>query len=504
VKLLGPGFASRRARRDRRSYQVTNDLHVRIEGERDLAKQIYEQVRGAILAGRLAPGERLPPTRELARRLDVSRNTVSLAYEWLTAQGLLRGRAGAGSFVDATGRSNVRQRPSPPPSTMQSRRLWSQIPRDFGKIAPGAFDFRPGVPDTSLFPFRSWRRLVSKQLTPRRSKDWYEDSTGHPALREAIAKYVGVARGVPASADDVMVTCGTQHGLDLLGRVLIEPGTRVAIEDPTYPPMRQLFESLGADVVGVEVDDEGLSVASLPDDARLVYVTPSHQYPLCVQMSHARRLALLRWAQERNAVLIEDDCDSDFRFAGRPADPLKAMDRAGCVVYVGEFRKTMLPSLRLGFLLAPASVQEALKTALFVGGCHCPCPTQAAMAEFIRDGLFARHIRKMRREYAGRRDKVMQTLERRFGQWLDPIHGATGLHVTAFLRTSLEIETTIAACAEGNGISLHRLSPYYLRHRARPGLTLGYGGVSTERIEEGLQRLRNSIEHATAARRARS
>jgi GntR family transcriptional regulator / MocR family aminotransferase len=299
---------------------------------------------------------------------------------------------------------------------------------------------------------------------------------------------------VQATADDVIVTCGAQHGLDLIGRVLIEPGTRVAIEDPGYAPARLLFESLSANVVGVGVDEEGLIVDSLPDDARVVYVTPAHQYPLGVSMSEARRLALLRWARERNAVVIEDDYDSELRFGGRPADTLQAMDRSGCVVHLGTFSKTMLPCLRLGFVIAPESLREPLKTALFVGSRHCHWPTQAAMAEFIKEGLFARHARKMRREYARRHQRIVQVLREDFAAWLEPIAGLAGMHVSAFLRLPVDVEARIAAHAEAAGVGLQRLSPFYSQQPARAGLTLGYGAIGSELIDEGLLALRRSIE----------
>jgi GntR family transcriptional regulator/MocR family aminotransferase len=288
------------------------DLHVRLEGRKDLARQLYRELRGAIVEGRIRPGERLPSTRELASRLQLSRNTVALAYEWLASEGFVSGR-----------------------------------------------------------------RLVSAQLRPKALNGRYGDCAGHPALRDAIANHVGAARGVQADAEDVIITYGAQHAFDLLARVLIEPGTRAAMEDPGYPPIRSLLESFGAAVVGVKVDEEGLRVDALPSDARLVYVTPSHQYPLGMPMSQARRLALLAWARERNAVVIEDDYDSEFRFGGRPLDALHASDRGGRVAYVGTFSKTLLPKLRLGFLIAPKSLQEALKTAYSLSAWHCQWPALA-------------------------------------------------------------------------------------------------------------------------------
>ena len=337
------------------------DVHVTLSGRGDLTAQIYRQLLEAILDGRLRSGERLPPTRELARRLAVSRNTVAVAYDRLVADGFLVGRAGAGTYVSA---EPVRGRAAPK-GVVRPRAVWESIAGGpSGTARPGgpnmqAYDFRVGVPDAELFPLETWRRLVSREL--RRGVGGYGDPSGHEGLREAIARHIGVSRSVRAGADDVLVTNGAQQALDLVGRVLIEPGACVAVEEPGYPPARLLFRSLGARVVGVPVDGEGLDVAAIPGAARLVYVTPSHQFPLGTPMSLARRAALLAWAERRNAVVIEDDYDSEFRFGDRPLEPLQSLDRAGRVIYVGSFSKTLLPMLRLGFLVAPASLGPALR-----------------------------------------------------------------------------------------------------------------------------------------------
>jgi GntR family transcriptional regulator/MocR family aminotransferase len=477
------------------------DLHVRVEGRKDLARQLYRQLRGAIAEGRLRPGERLPSTRELASRLELSRNTVALAYEWLTSEGLVSGRAGAGSFVDTAARPESVPTATAAAPELRTAAAWARVTRDFGRVAAGAFDFRPGIADPRLFPFDSWRRLVATQLRPKTLNGRYGECAGHPALRDAIAAHVGAARGVQASADDVIITNGAQHAFDLLARVLIEPGARVAVEDPGYPPIRSLLESFGAVVVGVRVDAQGLRVDALPSDAQLVYVTPSHQYPLGMPMSPERRLALLTWARQRNAVVIEDDYDSEFRFGGRPLDALHASDRGGRVAYVGTFSKTLLPKIRLGFLIAPKSIQEVLKTAQALTSWHCQWPAQGAMAEFIREGLFARHIRRMRREYAARHDKVVSIMERSFAPWLEPVPCVAGMHVSAFLRSTVAAEATLAAAAEQAGIGLHRLSPYYVTGRARPGLAIGYGGLPSERIDEGLRRLHTLTARAAGQHR---
>jgi GntR family transcriptional regulator / MocR family aminotransferase len=326
----------------------------------------------------------------------------------------------------------------------------------------------------------------------------YGDPAGHPRLRVAVARYVGIARGVRADPENVIVTHGAQQAFDLIGRVLIEPGACVALEDPGYPPPRLLFDSQGARVVGVRVDAEGLDVSALPDDARLVYVTPSHQFPLGMPMSHARRMALLAWAERRSAVVIEDDYDSEFRFSGRPLETLQALDRSGRVVYVGSFSKVMLPALRLGFLIAPASLQRALRAASYVAGWHCQWPAQAALANFLDEGLLARHVRKMRREYAARHERILSTLASEFPAWLEPVPSATGMHLCAKLRSPrVRLEQEVAERARAAGVAFDRLSKYCMSEPAQAGLVLGYGAIATARLDEGLRRLRLCFSRAT-------
>lgn len=469
------------------------DLHLTLEGDRDLSKQLYRQLRAAIADGRLRRGDRLPPSRELAKRLELARNTVGLAYEWLTVEGLLAGRAGAGTFVAA----ELPVRARPPKSSrepVQLRAVWHALAASASvrreDPAP-PFDFDAGTPDARLFPYDDWRRLMARALRAAAFPAGYGDPAGHPRLRAAIARHVGASRGVSAGPEDVLVTHGAQQALDLLGRVLIEPGSRVAVEEPGYPPARRLFESLGARVEAVRVDSEGLDVAALPEDARLVYVTPSHQFPLGMPLSLARRRALLAWAERRNAVVIEDDYDSEFRFGGRPLDTLQSMDRGGRVVYVGSFSKVMLPALRLGFLVAPPSLYPVLTAALQVSGWHAHWPAQAALARFIEDGLLARHLRKMRREYALRHDRLATSLTRDFSAWLEPIPSEAGLHLTATLKSrGLTFERDLVRRALGRGVRVGRLSGHYAGEPARAGLVFGYGAIPAAHIDEGLKRLR--------------
>jgi len=474
------------------------DLHIHLEGRDDLARQIYRHIRSAIVSGRLGRGDRLPPTRELARRLDVSRNTVSLAYEWLVSEGLLSGRKGAGSFVESEPVSHPRPRSGG--AAIRVRDVWASLDAPELRAWTPRYDFGVGTPDASLFPFDTWRRLLARQIRASKLSAAYGDPSGHPKLRAAIARSIAVSRGVSAEADDVIVTHGAQQAFDLIARVLLEPGMRVVVEEPGYPPPRLLFESYGARVTPVRVDAQGLDVAKLPDDARLVYVTPSHQFPLGMPMSHARRTALLAWAERRNAVIIEDAYDSEFRFGGRPLETLQAIDRGGRVIYTGSFSKSLLPSLRLGFLIAPPSMQRALRAASFVAGWYTQWPAQAALTSLIESGLLARHVRKVRREYASRHERILAALTSKFDDWLEPVASVTGMHLAARLRSrSTRMEGEIAELAREADIGFDRLSVYCAARPAQAGLVLGYGAIASADIDEGLRRLRRCFMRAAAS-----
>ncbi len=469
------------------------DVHIRLSRRGELSEQIYRQVFAAILDGRLRPGERLPPSRELARRLEVSRNTVGVAYERLLAEGVTVGRVGAGTFVT--------DGPVPTPSAAARRAPAGAVhPREFWRTAPvlatrrkgdAAYDFSPGTPDDTLFPLTAWRRLIANEFrTSAAQYATYGHPAGHAGLRAAIARHVGVSRAVRAEADDVVVTQGAQQAFDLIGRVLIAPGTCVAMEDPGYSRVRLLYQSLGARVVGVPVDDEGLVVDAIPRSARLVYVTPSHQFPLGTTMSLRRRTALLAWAERRGAVILEDDYDTEFRFGGRPLDPLQSLDRAGRVIYVGSFSKVLLPTLRVGFLVAPISLQPALHAAKQLTDWHGELATQAVLARFIDEGLLARHIRTVTREYAGRYDRIVAGLERLLAPWLRVVPSAAGMHLAATVNPDAAVDIAhVVARAGARGVAVRSLADFAMSVPSRAGLVLGYGGIAGERIDQGLTRL---------------
>jgi GntR family transcriptional regulator/MocR family aminotransferase len=476
-------------------------FHVSLVGRDDLSGEIYRQTRQAILDGRLRPGERLSATRELAAALTVARSTVAIAYETLVAEGFATSRRGAGTFVShqheakrpasKTGRSTSR--------AIRVREVWEKISLPPILFRTARYDLRAGLPDASLFPHRSWRRVVAHAQRAREmAAGRYEHPAGNQDLRAAIARHIGISRSVSGSPDDIIVTNGTQQALDIIARVLLEPGDVVAVEKPGYLPPKELFKALGARVVGVPVDSEGLVVEALPAEARVVYVTPPHQFPLGMAMSLSRRRALLAWAERCNAVIVEDDYDSEFRFGGRPLEPLQTLDTTGRVVYVGTFSKTLLPTLRLAFMMVPPSLREATHKAKFVTDWHTATIAQNALARFIDEGAFARHIRKLNRIYSERHEMLTAEVKSNFGDYLHLIPSSTGLHIAAYARTaSLGDIDAVASRAFDLGVAIQS---FPLEGKPRAGIMLGYGAIETARIAEGLRRLRSCFDEHVSRR----
>ncbi len=468
-------------------------FHVSLVGRTHLSVEIYRQLRDAILRGLLRPGDRLPATRELAETLSVSRMTVTIAYERLAAEEFVKTRVGDGTFVSEEAAPRRGQgREAGVDSPLRPRALWHSIRLAPSFIERARFDFRTGLPDITLFPRAIWRRILARTL-----RDEGADTAmyGHPAgdepLRAAIATHIGISRGLVVSPDDITITSGTQQAMDILCRVLLSPGDRVAVEDPGYTLPRRLFQTLGARVIGVPVDRDGLSVKALPRQARVVYVTPSHQFPLGVSMSLPRRQALLAWADRHDAAIIEDDYDSEFRFGGRPLEPLRTIDTAGRVIYVGSFSKTLLPALRLGFIVAPPSLRTAVHKAKFLTDWHSPTLPQRALAQFIDEGAFARHLRRVHAVYKERHEIVTKIIARDFAGQLDLVPSTTGLHVaTLARRASVARIGAIAERAAAEGVAMQTLSTFAVGDTAQAGLMLGYGAIATDQIEEGLRRLR--------------
>ena len=478
------------------------ELAIRLPGtgSRELLREVHRQLRAAILDGRLQPGARLPATRTLAQRLGVSRNTMLAAYDLLLSEGYLLARPGAGTYVAdtlAVPHSRRSRTHKNGPARRDARLVPLVVPgADLAPTLqplPARDDFRVGLPDIGAFPFDIWRRLSDRALRRiARGPADYADPQGQYSLREAIASHVSFTRAVGCTADDIVVTAGAQQAFGLLARILVVPGrTVVAVEQLFYPSLREAMTAAGAKVVAVPTDGEGLCVDQLPPEARVICVTPSHQFPTGVAMSPQRRAALLAFAQARNAVVIEDDYDSEFRFAGRPLDALQTLDRAESVCYVGTFSKSFFPALRLGFVVAPPWARAALVRARELADWHSPLLGQEALAAFISEGHLARHIRKMRKLYGARRTALLEALARHGAGRLDAIPSDAGLHLSAWLRTGMRADSVVERAASA-GITLPPLSRFAWDPQAPGvpnGLAFGYGLIGEAQIDDAVRRL---------------
>jgi GntR family transcriptional regulator/MocR family aminotransferase len=452
-------------------------------------------LREAILDGRLASGDRVPATRDLADQLGVARGTVTSAYDRLVAEGFLDSRTGAGTFVTevalATGAEDRERRARA--GAVQPLDLWLMPDREPERpVAGRVHDLYAGVPDSRLFPLEVWRRLVSTQLRRTRLDDLTYVGRGHRRLREEIARHLGLARSVVASGQDVIVTVGAQQAIDLVARVLVDPGTVVAVEDPGYTAAQRLFQTHRAVVRGVPVDREGLVVDALPEDARLVYVTPSHQFPTGVAMSLARRAALLRWAVIHDAVIVEDDYDSEFRFYDRPLEPLQSLDRDGRVIYIGTFSKSLLPALRVGYLVAPLSLQPSLREAKRVSMWEGDVVTHGALADFIAEGHHAAHVRRASRVYRERRARLLEELAA-LSDILEVVPSVAGLHVCAHFRDQSVDDRAVMVAAGRLGVRLEALTPRYLEQPPCRGLVMGIGTIDAAAVPDAMSRVARAI-----------
>jgi GntR family transcriptional regulator/MocR family aminotransferase len=467
------------------------DLHVSLDGPGDRTARIYLTVREAVLDGRLASGDRVPASRDLASQLGVARGTVTVAYDRLVAEGFLESRPGSGTYVTSVALApdeNRRARPG----AVRPLAMWEHEDEPVRPRAPRLHDLGIGLPDPDLFPLEVWRRLVADQLRRSRLAEATYGGRGSWRLRAEIARFLGLSRSVVATGDDVVVTVGAQQAVDLVCRVLVAPGTVVAVEDPGYTAMHRLFESHRADLRGVPVDGEGLVVEALPDHAALVYVTPSHQFPTGVPMSMARRAALLRWAVEHDAVVVEDDYDSEYRWSDQPVEPLQSLDRDGRVVYVGTFSKSLLPALRIGFLVAPRSLQPALREAKRVTTWEGDLTTQGALAEFLAEGHHAAHVRRVAKVYRVRRDRLLEGLAR-LDDLLETVPSVAGLHVSARFLDATTDDAAVVARAAARGVRVEALSAYHREQPVRPGLALGFAGVEPDAFPDALVRLEAAI-----------
>ncbi|MFL6044628.1 MAG: PLP-dependent aminotransferase family protein [Propionibacteriaceae bacterium] len=439
--------------------------------------QIYEQLRNAIVEGRMNPHDRLAPTRIVAADLGLSRSTVTEAYGRLSAEGYIEGHAGGGSVVSPVPLAPARLRRSPAALTPTPRAAGI---KPYGRPGTDArFDLRPGTLDPSLFPVREWRRCMLHALD--RAQSHYGEPAGIPELRASLANWVSRSRGVTASADEVVVTTGAGHAIDLVARVLLDPAAVVAVEEPGYPPVVELLRAQGLRVVGVPVDSHGIVVDAIPSRARLVYVTPSHQYPLGMVMTRRRRLELLEWAGSAGAAIIEDDYDSEFRHTARPLEPLQRLDRDGRVIYVGTFSKTLSPALRLGFLVAPKNLVPAICAMRQVIDWCPPLATQVALATLISDGHLDRHLRRSRAVYRERHRLLWDGLGKLLPAGYRLLPAEAGLHIT-ILRPELPPDQSVRALLQDRGFLVGSLRLTYGFTDPTAGFLVGFGALPTPSV----------------------
>lgn len=461
-----------------------------------LSRQIYQWFRQTILRGAMSSRERLPSTRELAEQLHVSRTVVVLAYEGLLAEGFVQGRAGSGTYV-SEGLGTRR------PST-RATRARVRLSR-FGAAAaeaavnvdtPGSripvlrYDFAYGLSDIGIFPFEMWRRLLLRHArkAPVRELD-YGPAAGSVALRQAIAAHLRRSRAVACDASQVIVVNGSQQALDLIARVLIEPGDRVAVENPSYQGTREVLRAAGARLLPLAVDRDGVIPAKLPKaGARVAFVTPSHQFPTGAILPLARRVALLDWARRKDVVVVEDDYDGEFHYEEQPLESMQGLDNEGRVIYIGTFSRTVFSALRIGYLIVPKSLVAAFTSAKWLCDRHTSTLEQETLAEFITKGMYERHLRRVRRKNRANREALLDAISKYLQDRVEVSGAGAGAHVALWPRAHFS-ERALIAKAAARQVGIYGVSAYYLAHSPRSGLLLGYSRLKKDQISEGIRRL---------------
>jgi GntR family transcriptional regulator/MocR family aminotransferase len=459
-----------------------------------LYRQIYLRIKDAIVQGTLVANSRLPSVRGLASDLGVARATVENAYAALVAEGFLQSRGQAGTYVSSQllkvpERAELSAAPplaTPAPSAFQSHPA--------GPTQP----FQLGLPALDAFPRAVWQRIVARQLRGTTMASLaHPPPNGLPELREAIVHYLHLSRGIVCRPEQVFICAGYQALIELVINALLQPGEAVWLEDPGYPVTQPLFRAAGMQIVPVPVDEEGMDIdagiAARPD-ARMAVLTPTHQSPLGVTLSLARRMALLDWATRHSAWIIEDDYDSECRYYGKPLPPLKSLDRQGRVLYAGTFSKTLFPALRMAYLVVPAEQAAAFERCSQLRGCGCPPLMQAGVADFINDGHFYRHLKRMRLLYRQRRAWLAQALTQRLADYLTVAPQAGGIQMLAHLKAGLN-DSELAKRAWQQGLSIQALSDWQMSSPADNGLLMGFANfTSYSEAERAVARLAVIIE----------
>ncbi|NRA36446.1 MAG: PLP-dependent aminotransferase family protein [Polyangiaceae bacterium] len=481
--------------------------------------QIATQLQTAILDGRLRAGTRLPSTRQLSESLGVSRNVILLAYDDLRSQGYLSGKGGSGTFVSAvlpeellrvapkTGRKSRRAiKPAPKTRAVDPRlpRLAKYAKRLPKHPLPGSrrglrYDFRYGVVWQDDATHKHYRRLIGRHA--QTAQPTYSHAAGLPRLRSAIAEHLRKSRGLHCTAEQIVVVSGSSQAIDILGRIFCDEGTPVIIEEPGYRGASWALEAIGAKMIRIPVDSDGIVVSKIPREgtaAPLLYVTPSHQFPTGVTLSLSRRAELLRWAVRHDCYIIEDDYDGDYRYEGRPLEALHALDNHARTIYLGTFSKVLSPALRIGYLVLPAELVEPVTRAKYFTDRHNPVLEQAAMCDFLVEGHFDRHVRRMRAHNSGRRRSLVKAIAKHFGDSVTMSGVETGEHVLVwFPELPADSFSDIAARAATVGVGVYSVNDcFFAEPPTQLGLLLGYGTLSERQISRGIERLAGAIADA--------
>lgn len=472
-----------------------------------LIRQLYHAIKQAILAAKLAPGMQLPPTRELSALSGVSRQTVLNAYELLMAEGFLSSTVGKGTFISAglpltPSTSQAQQAPLPLLRPLSSRgRRFTGVETRLNAHHSRPSAFRLGLPATDVFPFDVWARLAARRWRRPAYQLGYDDPAGYLPLRRALAAYVGASRGVHCAPEQIIITSGSQQALFLTATLLLAPGDAAWVEEPGYRGVAAALHALEAKTCPVPVDAEGLCVsagaANCPD-AKLIYTTPSHQFPLGVTMSLRRRLELLDWAAANRCWIVEDDYDSEYRYTGPPLASLQSLDKAGSVIYIGTLSKVLFPALRLGYLVLPPALAGAFAQGKGVIDRHTPTMPQMVLADFISEGHFSRHIKRTREVHAERRAALLDALNGHLAQELEVGAADAGLHVTVYMRGERDDRAVVQAALD-KGIEVRALSEFHHLtqepgdQRRASGLLLGFAPFSPDQIRQGVMLLRDAL-----------
>jgi GntR family transcriptional regulator/MocR family aminotransferase len=473
-------------------------VYLELDGRGPLYDQLTRALKASILEGRITAGTQLPPTRELADELDLSRTTVLAAYEQLRAEGFIAGRVGSGSYV-----SNLQARPAnhpvatsiAPPSRYAERaravRDWD-IPRIHRGLR---YNLQYGNPLINPALNNAWGRELARAAAYTRLN--VNEVAGFAALRKQTCDYLARRRGVQAEPDDIMIVSGTQQAIELAARVLLNEGDRVVLEEPHYFGAHQALVAHGTEVVAVRADHEGIVCDELPEQPpRLIYVTPSHQFPIGSILSLPRRKALLCYAERHQCWVLEDDYDGEFNYESHPMPALRSLDEGDRVIYVGTFSKVMFGGLRLAYMVLPAALREDFRNAKYLSDIACPVIEQAALAHFMEDGGFERHLRLARKELKIRREALIAGLKQHARDRIDIADTPAGMHLVVWLRGyDAEKCEALIAYAHDRGLGLYPVAPLYLRAPAQPGLMLGYCGVSVAELREATQLFGECLDH---------